>query len=159
MTRILVVSDTHGDIRPVCKVLETCGKFDYIFNLGDKLRDAEQLAALGMAEVVAVKGNCDFGSGDTVREVFIGGKKLVLTHGHGQNVKYGLTNLAYFAQEREADAVFYGHTHVPGIEYAEGILLMNPGSMTLPRSGRPTYGVVTISEKGVAPAILEYNAF
>ena len=128
MTKILVVSDSHGDISGIQEALRREGPVDYVFHLGDHAGDAARIHTA--AQVTAVMGNCDFGGAASQETVFLGGRRLILTHGHGQGVKYGLQRLAYFAEEQEADAVFFGHTHVPLIDYYGGILLMNPGSIS-----------------------------
>lgn len=149
MTKIFIVSDTHGDLSRAAEALRQEEPVDYIFHLGDNVRDAAHLTGTGL--VISVLGNCDFGGASLSERISIGGKSLLLTHGHSQGVKYGLNRLAYFAQEREADAVFFGHTHIPVIEYYNGILLMNPGSISLPRSGKPTYGIVEIEGGFITP--------
>ena len=42
----------------------------------------------------------------------------------------------------------YGHTHMPVIEDEDGILVINPGSLTYPRQRgrRPSYAVMQIEE-------------
>jgi putative phosphoesterase len=71
-----------------------------------------------------------------------------LTHGHRQSVKSGLSNLLYRTLELECKAAIFGHTHIPCMEFAEGVHLLNPGSLTRPLGGRPSYALLTL-EKGV----------
>ena len=96
--KILVVSDTHGDISGVQEALRREGPVDYVFHLGDNARDAARIQTT--AHMVSVLGNCDFGGAPLTETVFLCGKRLLLTHGHGQSVKYGLQRLAYFAAGR-----------------------------------------------------------
>ena len=44
----------------------------------------------------------------------------------------------------------FGHTHCPLVEYREGIMLVNPGSISLPRqqSRKPTYIRMSVEEDG-----------
>jgi predicted phosphodiesterase len=46
---------------------------------------------------------------------------------------------------RRGDVFAYGHTHLYQLEQTpEGITLFNPGSVTLPKQGRPaTFGFIT----------------
>ena len=149
--KILVVSDTHGDISGVQEALRREGPVDYVFHLGDNARDAARIQTT--AHMVSVLGNCDFGGAPLTETVFLCGNRLLLTHGHGQGVKYGLQRLAYFAAEQEVDAAFFGHTHVPLIDYYGSILLMNPGSISRPRGRKPTYGVVELTDGFLKPDV------
>ncbi|MDN5351097.1 MAG: uncharacterized protein PWQ12_13 [Clostridiales bacterium] len=150
--RALIVSDTHGQIRSVTDWMEAQAEtFDEIWHLGDYDRDAEGFKALCHLPVYSVKGNCDLGSSG--REHIIlerMGKRIVLTHGHLERVKGGLTTLYVFARSQEADLICFGHTHQPVIFHEDGIYLFNPGSPTLPRLGMPrTVGIAEINEKGI----------
>ena len=51
----------------------------------------------------------------------------------------------------DCDVVMFGHTHVPLIKEKKDMLLLNPGSISLPRqSGREkTYIVLRAGEKGM----------
>ena len=44
----------------------------------------------------------------------------------------------------------FGHTHCPDLVQLDKVTLFNPGSAAIPRSGRPTYGRITV-EEGKAP--------
>lgn len=153
--RILVVSDTHGSVAEVQKALEQTGPVDYLVHLGDYVRDAEKIETFCGCPVVGVKGNCDFTSAPTTQILTIQGQRLFLTHGHQYGVKYSTTRLAYAAEEAQAVAAFFGHTHLPTLEYNGGILLLNPGSLTEPRSKRRTFALVLVTMQGVFPKILE----
>ena len=52
-----------------------------------------------------------------------------------------------------ADAVFFGHTHIPhsSCEYVgeKRIQLFNPGSIGGGYGIKPSYGVINITEKGI----------
>ena len=54
------------------------------------------------------------------------------------------------AKARGFDMVFYGHTHRPVIDETEGILVVNPGSLTYPRQEgrRPSYVLMEVAENG-----------
>ena len=68
------------------------------------------------------------------------GRVLFATHGH----KYGPDNLPPLCP---GDILLSGHTHVPVCREAEGILLMNPGSASMPKEGSAA-GYMTL-ERGV----------
>ena len=52
----------------------------------------------------------------------------------------------------------FGHTHIPLIEYGDGIVVMNPGSISYPRQEgkRPSYILMDIDKKGMAHYEIEY---
>ena len=52
------------------------------------------------------------------------------------------------AQAKGCKIAMYGHTHMPLIENEDGILVINPGSLTYPRQRgrRPSYAVMQIEE-------------
>ena len=98
----------------------------------------------------AVVGNCDFGSGQGVLTFNFASKRFILTHGHRFNVKSGYLRIALWAEENEADVCLFGHTHIPDVFYTGRTLMMNPGSIGLPRADcRMSYGVIDVSENGV----------
>lgn len=152
-TRILVLSDTHGAKAPL-RSLVLREQPDKIFHLGDNTGDALYLADLGLAPVEGVRGNCDYGSDFAgSRLVRVGGHLIMLTHGHLFGVKTGLHRLYYSAQEAGAEAVLFGHTHVPHMEWEGGLLLFNPGSLGEPRLGPSSYGILTVSAAGIQPRL------
>ena len=73
-----------------------------------------------------------------------------MTHGHRQHVNMGIDTLKYWAQEKEADVVMYGHTHVPFVEQSSLMTVLNPGSISRPRQSDhiPTYAVIDFAENG-----------
>lgn len=144
--RILVVSDSHGDVLSLRLAIEAQAKARMIIHLGDGERDMDAVSHLleGM-KVVQVRGNTDFGvfSPNSCIET-VEGKRLYCTHGDRENVKGGTGELKKIARDKEADIVLFGHTHVPASEYDDGLYLFNPGSI---RQGQ--YGVVDITKAGI----------
>ncbi|MCL2456121.1 MAG: metallophosphoesterase family protein, partial [Defluviitaleaceae bacterium] len=75
--------------------------------------------------------------------------KILLTHGNKLGVKVGIDRLAYYAREKGANAIFYGHTHFPICVTVGGILVLNPGSPSFPRGGSlASYAIVEILPDG-----------
>jgi putative phosphoesterase len=87
--------------------------------------------------------------GNTEDLISVGGKKVFYAHGHTFGVKSGLDRLKEKARQLSADIVLFGHTHVATTFYEDGIYYMNPGSVTNPQQGGPSYGVVDITDAGV----------
>ena len=72
-------------------------------------------------------------------------------------MNYGFENLCYSAREIECDIVLFGHTHMPFDEDFDGVRVMNPGSISLPRGGnRKSYMVMTFEEDGSYGVELKY---
>ena len=141
--KILVFSDSHGDEQGIIDAIEENKDANALIFLGDGERDFEgALAACNIAPYGAdtsvktyqVCGNCDRFSmePETITAEF-GGVRFLITHGHGQNVKFGYARLVQETKSRNCNAALFGHTHLQCLEKKEGITLLNPGSI---RSGK-----------------------
>lgn len=144
--RILVVSDVHGAVHRLRRILESHPEARTVFFLGDGERDMDSVMdEFPGKSFVCVRGNCDIGStlpSTELRELM--GKRIFATHGHEQYVKHGDTALLEQGRALGADLVLYGHTHTPESRYEEGLYVMNPGSV---REGR--YGFADITDSGI----------
>lgn len=136
---LLVLSDSHR----ILSFMEHCvEKYhpDCIIHLGDYYPDGWALRALcPQAEVYQVPGNCDEYSCDAslprILQPTIGGVRFYLTHGHLHHVKQTLGSLLRDARAAGAQAVLYGHTHIPDCHReADGLWVMNPGAAGYPAS-------------------------
>ena len=144
--KIVVVSDTHGDVFSLRRCLERERGADLFFHLGDGETDVSHASDLlrGMP-VLQVRGNCDWYSQLPARLVTEeGGRRILLTHGHEQMVKCGDSILRQTARELHADIALYGHTHRPVQRYEDGLYICNPGSL---HAG--DYAVLEIVPQGV----------
>lgn len=159
--KLLVLSDTHNMLDKAVNVLKFFEKdVSAVLHLGDCDQDAKDLSVMFPSlNFHYVKGNNDFSSTPLEKVVSVGGKKIFLTHGHKHSVYYGIERLFYAAEEKDCDVALFGHTHVPFYDNSERVLIMNPGSISLPRSSPvPTFGVINISDDGFCEGfILEYN--
>ena len=161
----LIISDSHSREDNVSEVFKKYSHmFDAAIFLGDGLRDLDVIdgRAYGMP-IYCVRGNCDgfFGAyTDVPTELTLNffGKRLLLTHGHRFDVKYGLSTLASYAALNGYDAVLFGHTHEPEevlvtAKDADGndktVALFNPGSIGGSYAMRGTFGTLTLSEQGM----------
>jgi len=146
--RILVVSDTHGDISNVERLLDKDRNFGMIIHLGDCCRDAERIERdYPEIKVEAVYGNCDFMVGEVPSEKLleIGGKRIFATHGHRYSVKYGPDKLINMARDMKADILLFGHTHVSSLIEGGDYVLLNPGSISDSRDGfGESYAIIEI---------------
>lgn len=154
--KIGVVSDSHGDVYAVRRALKLIDDADIVIHLGDYCRDAERVSRELNRDIIYVKGNCDFTPGvDCDKMIAPENKKIFITHGHNYNVKWDYDDLYFKAVEVEADIVLFGHTHFPEIFERDGILFINPGSLSRPRGPVETYAVIRIDSGIVTPNIME----
>ena len=143
--RILVCSDSHGRRDRLILALEQQREAEILVFLGDGAADAEFFAKEPGKRAYLVRGNCDGGSDLPLWQEFSAlGKKILCTHGHYSQVKFGLSELLRAGRERGADLVLFGHTHEPLVYYEDGVTLFNPGSI---RNGE--YGFVDITQAGI----------
>ncbi|MCC5910164.1 MAG: metallophosphoesterase [Clostridiaceae bacterium] len=147
--KVAILGDSHGqrcNIDIAMKQIE--GKVDVVIHTGDIYADIEYMRNTYNIKIIGVKGNCDFheDAADKLLEV-IDGKRFFVTHGHKYNVKNNLNNIFYKGKEVNADIIVFGHSHIPYYSKEENVVLLNPGSISLPRGGsKKGYGVVTIQK-------------
>lgn len=149
--RILVISDTHRQLDRVMTLLSGDHRFDRIIHLGDLVRDAEDIESFSGLPVDMVAGNCDWGSSGAPNQriLTLGGKRILITHGHMEQVKRGQGILRRKLVEENCDIALFGHTHVAVTDWEGERLVMNPGSISQPRDGGPSFGTLHIDAKGV----------
>lgn len=122
MTRVGLISDTHGLLRPqAVSALRGC---DFIVHGGD-IGNAGILDALReMAPLTVVRGNNDREAwADGIAEtelVAFGGVRLYAIH--------DLSQLDIDPQRAGVRVVVSGHSHKPKIEERGGVLYINPGN-------------------------------
>jgi uncharacterized protein len=122
VTRVGLISDTHGLLRP--EALAAMQGCDAIVHAGDIGARAilERLAAL--APLTAVRGNNDEvpWARDVPRtaELVIGGARILVIH--------DVNEIRPAALAGRHDVVVCGHSHRPRIAEEGGMLVVNPGS-------------------------------
>jgi len=145
-----VISDTHGLLRLEAK--EALRGSELILHAGDLgsaavLRDLKQIAP-----VVAVRGNVDV-------QVWAKRLKAVEISDFDGKVFYILHRIADLDLKPKAaglDAVIFGHSHQPMIEWRDGVLFFNPGSAGPRRFSLPvTVGKIEIVDGKLRPEIIE----
>ena len=156
--RIVVVSDTHRSYRVLREIVEKHEQdADLFLFAGDGERELEDIRDEFLRKTfMAVRGNCDYASMEkTSRIVMAGDIKIFLTHGDMYGVKAGTAGILAAAKENGARVAVFGHTHIAYTGYEDGIYLLNPGSATHPRAGRPSYGIIDITASGIVPFVVE----
>ena len=95
MTRLLLVSDSHGKIDDLRRICMLYPEADRIIFLGDGAAEFEKLKGENPAwPLIGVKGNCDIGSNLPLQnELVIAGHRILIAHGHYFGVKGGTGEL------------------------------------------------------------------
>ncbi len=157
--KILVFSDSHGKTTRMLNIIdEQRREIDAIIHLGDTTADCDDIRYYD-PELTLYSVNGNNGSSENAPDellIELAGNRLLLAHGHIHRVRWGLDSYIAYAKEKGARAALFGHTHRPLCEENNGILLLNPGSITRPSSGRPSYAVLTLSEGTGAQAEIVY---
>ena len=143
--RVIVLSDSHGRFDLLKRAAQQYPA-DLVIHLGDHAADAVRLQKEIATPVEYVRGNCDAFGPPEEKLIQVGGKKLLITHGHRYHVKSGVGELSLRMKELGAHAALYGHTHIPGYMFHNGGLLLCPGAICGNRTNR---------ESGFA--VLEWN--
>ena len=151
-----VFSDSHGYSDNMLAVLRKKLPDELIF-LGDGELDLIPIRKQYPDLVIhTVQGNCDCSSSAKEKMLIkCGRKKIFICHGHTMGVKYSLDALINTAFGLEADAVLFGHTHIPYTGYTMAMEVMNPGAIG--ECPDPTYGVLTINGFIVETRIIHMN--
>jgi putative phosphoesterase len=162
--RLGIVSDTHlprgsRALPPDC--LERLAAADAILHAGDliELVVLAQLEALG-PPVHAIRGNVDSAELQArlplVRTVQAGGARIAMIHDAGPADGRLARMRRRFPQ---ADAVVFGHSHLPLHEERDGFQIFNPGSPTeRRRAPYHTMGIATAEDGRVRFELLEVGA-
>ena len=153
MKKYLLASDSHGRDKNLKTVIERNLPLSGFLFLGDGegLEDRITDYVGDDCPLFMVRGNNDFSS-ELPRELVItlGKSRILLTHGNRLGVSYELNRLSYRAEELGCDTAFFGHTHVPERVNVGGVLLINPGSIPLPRQypRLPSYILIELDDRG-----------
>lgn len=151
--RVVVFSDSHGNYDVLERIMKRHKEDgDYFIHLGDGEREFELITYVYSGEkFLFVSGNCDWGTDRPDYDIVkIGGKTIFFTHGARFGVKGDLNIAKLFARKNEADILLFGHTHIAMTDYDDGLYIMNPGSCGRPREGAPSYGIIDITDAGIA---------
>ena len=147
--RVLIVSDTHRKNENYCKALELV-KPQLVIHCGDAEGSEYALSEAADCPVQIVLGNNDFFSYlPKELELRLGSFRVWVTHGHNYYVSMGRERIKREAAVRGMDIVIYGHTHKPVVDKKDGVIAVNPGSLSYPRQEgrRPSYIVMEVEGK------------
>lgn len=149
---VMIISDDHGVDVFAKAYKHALGKYkviDAVIHAGDSEQvDADYYTKICGNAFFKVKGNNDFDRTPPFLDLKMCGKNIFVTHGHNYGVYMGLNTLYLAGQEHAADVIVYGHTHRAYNIEANGVELINPGSLGGIRSGSKSYVVLGIQENG-----------
>ena len=156
MIKILAVSDSHGEKDILNELaLRYANQVDHFVHCGDSELSSSDLI---WDIMTTVQGNCDYDYLLADEYSFrVGGRNVLVVHGHRHSVRDSVAGLKREAELTHASLVFYGHTHIAKAEQQDGILFINPGSISQPRGTLmvKTYCIVTLD--GQAVTVSYYN--
>lgn len=163
--KIGVISDTHGSLKYFEKAMDILKDCDYILHGGDVLyhgprnplpegyspKDlAEKINSL--TNILFTSGNCDSDVDQMVINhpiqtpyVFttIGNLRIFLCHGY----KKSKEEYIKMAKDFKCDVFIFGHTHVKELYKDENLVVLNPGSTSIPKDG--SHSIAVIDEHSV----------
>ncbi len=149
--KIAVASDIHGSLTAARAFLEKAAALgaEKILLLGDLYyhgvrnplpdgyapKEVAELLNENASRIIAVRGNCDSDVDVMVSSfemaecahILLDEKVVYATHGD----KYDIDHLP----KGKMDVFLYGHFHTGFIEKRDGIVVANPGSLSLPKGG------------------------
>jgi len=147
MTKILVLSDTHGNIPLLRNVLRQEADCDYIFHLGDTYEDIHHNDDLTDGKTICQvpgiyhPGYLD-GSIPPIQIITISNWHFLLIHAF-EDLPQPLPPV---------QVVLFGHTHQPELIKKEGILYANPGHLKQPmhRNAVASYMLFDLEEDSLS---------
>lgn len=153
--KALVISDSHFNKFVLNAVLTAFSDADALLFCGDGIGDIVDNAHLLPGAVSFVRGNNDpgtypfaFGSRleqlkiPRVVSVSIADCPIVMTHGDSFSFFDSLNDSIDFAKTSGAKVVLFGHSHRGCFLQKDGILALNPGSISRPRGCPASFAVL-----------------
>ena len=155
-----VISDTHiperADKIPK-SVFEAFKDVEMILHAGDIVSMNVLQELENLAPTLCVQGNMDrmYGLKLPKQEVIeVNGIKIGLNH--GEVYPRGDTQqLKYIGMEMGVEVLITGHTHTSFIKELDKMLLLNPGSPTVPRMSDPSIMLVDVQENSLDARIIK----
>ncbi|WP_249030363.1 metallophosphoesterase family protein [Tannockella kyphosi] len=141
--KILVVSDSHLENEILENVIKKHPAMDAYIHCGDSsLKASDPL----LKKFHVVLGNHDDDYFPLEKIISIGGKKILILHGHKHNVYTDYQMIESYMLKNDIDLCLHGHTHIPSYYKNDAITIINPGSLMINRAsyGFGTYAIVTI---------------
>lgn len=157
--KLIVFSDSHHhNVSDMLAIIEEENP-DAVIHLGDVCDDVDDIRSVFPdLQVYAVCGNNEYGwrTKDCPDHAVVQAEKvrIFITHGHLYGVRRNTRALSAKAHELQCQAALYGHTHTAEIHQENGILIANPGSISIPyTSAPPSYLRLTVTDKQIEPEL------
>lgn len=161
--KYLIVSDSHGIYKKLMEVIVKVSTKDSpitaMFHVGDLGCSLSRMEEIAECPVYAVSGNCDFSDElDDEKIAIIEGHRIAMCHGHRHGVKNNLELLITWGMRQEVEMIMFGHTHIPVLLYEQGMTLVNPGSISMPRQEpyRVSYTIMEIDNNNEIHFTMNY---
>lgn len=154
--KIIIFSDSHYKVENMMTAIKYFEDEIYgIIHLGDCVEDAEYIEInFKDKKVFFVNGNNDMYCKKKEALLTLNGHKIYICHGHLLNVYNGVSSLYHRASELDANVALYGHTHKMFCCRQNGMLILNPGSISYPRgTNLCTFATIDIKSE------ITYNFF
>lgn len=161
--KLLIASDIHGAADWCARLMDAIGAEnpDRVVLLGDLLyhgprndlpEDYAPKKVIGMLngiaeKVIAVRGNCEAEVDQMVLPFPVladycllesAGHLIYATHGHHFNEDH-------LPPLHPGDVLLHGHTHIPCRTLRNGVYVLNPGSVSIPKAGS-WHGYMTLED-------------
>lgn len=160
--RIGLISDTHGDLEAWLRAVDLLGEIDLMLHAGDHLYHGvfnpvlETYVPGNLAQamnespfpILHAKGNCDSevdqnALNDPILDPYallmLENAQIMVIHGD----RYDEAGLFGMAERLGVKIIVRGHTHISGIKERGGIIMVNPGSPSLPKGDCiPSVGLI-----------------
>lgn len=166
--KALIASDIHGRKAAMAKlgaVIDALNP-DRIILLGDYLYNGPRNGVPGdydpmavcrelnrhAGKIVGVRGNCDSRIDQSLLKFDIEDSKVVYFNGYRIDLIHGDLLTSDLLHVSRGDILMYGHTHIPMLKKQDGVVYLNPGSVSFPKNGfPPSYAVFEEREIQVLP--------
>lgn len=152
--KALIVSDNHRNLAVLEELIDIYqDEIDLWLHCGD----SEFMASDSVwKHFKTVRGNMDIDSSLPLERIeSFGDEKVVVVHGHQHRVGLTLDYLKEIATEKDANIVFYGHTHIAKVNKINDTYFINPGSIVQPR-GSLRVGTYAMYEKNEDGRFISY---
>ena len=160
--KIGVMSDTHGSLTYFEKALDVLSDCDVLIHAGDILyhgprNDIPEVynpkglisKINSLDNLIIAKGNCDADVDQMVithpiQSPYVmsqfGETRIVTTHGYTDSKEDTINK----AKSMGADILILGHTHVKELYLDENLVVLNPGSTSIPKDGTHSVAIIDI---------------
>jgi putative phosphoesterase len=146
------MSDSHGNLHNLEKIIKNEPKADIFLHLGDTEPEVEALIARNPdKDIRYIRGNNDYVATAPLSLIIdTPGARIFACHGNRQRVYDGTDVIRNIALKNNCNIACFGHTHKFYYAYDDGVHILNPGSCARPRDSHiPTYAFCDITDAGI----------